>query len=64
VAKVGKFGKEGKGGIMERWKDGKIRQFENSAIRQWKSGMLECWNVEVLAEIPFRREWKIGRLEK
>jgi len=44
VAKVGKFRKEGKDGIMERRKDGKIRQFENSAIRQltdWKIGRLE-----------------------
>jgi hypothetical protein len=29
----------------------------------WNSGMLECWNVEALAEIPLRRE-KNGIVEE
>ncbi len=47
-------------GIMERWKNGRIRQFDNLTMEEW--------NVEALAEIPLRREnngilecWKTER---
>jgi hypothetical protein len=52
--------RNGKNGRVE---DGEIRQFDNSTMEELKNGMMEGWNVEALAEIPLRREWKMGMIE-
>ena len=46
-----------------RWENSTIRQFDNSTMEELKNGMMEGWNVEALAEIPLRREWKMGMME-